>query len=218
MLYIYIYIYINLLETHEDEWNSYLKEVMDTRAFKLLHWHIVAFINLIISDYAFERPLCVALVQHQVRRMIRQLWQMRLARSLGWRGSRISLDGMNCLDGLHVNWKFVQIYCRGCKLGNLGKRSLVNLARFLLFRTSTTWKVVQIHNTRYRLRFSLLCLDRSFLDDWWSSGILVPTSYGFFLILPHYSHSCDKGNQVKRKNEKNGEVKTSRMDDAYFGE
>ena len=166
---------------------------MDTRAFKLLHWHIVAFIDFIISDYSFERPPCVALVQHQVRRTLKWLWRMKLMRSLGWRGSRISLGGMNCLDGLHIDWRFVQLYCWGCKLGNLGKRSL---ARFFLFRTLTIGKVVQFYSTGYRLRFSLPYLDKSFLDDWWCDGILVPTSYGFFLVLPHCSYSCDEENQV----------------------
>ena len=92
---------------------------------------------------------------------------------------------MNCLDKLHINWRVVQVYSPGCKLGDLGKRSLVKL---LLLRISMNWKVVQIHNTGYRLRFSLPYLDGSFLDDWCCGGILVPTSYGFFLVLPHCSY------------------------------
>ena len=105
---------------------------------------------------------------------------------------------MNYLDGLHIDWRFVQIYRRGYKLRNLGKRSLVNLNRSLLFKTSTTWKVVQIHGTGDRLGFSLPYLDGSFLDDWWCSGILVPTSYVFLLVLSHCSYSCDEENQVKK--------------------
>ena len=127
---------------------------------------------------------------------------MRLTRSLGWRG-RINLNGMNCLDGLHIDWRFVQIYRQGYKLRNFGKRSLVSLNRSLFFRTSATWKVIQIHNTGYRLGFSLPRLDGSFLDDWWCSGILVPTSYVFLLVLSHCSYSCDEENRVflKKKNE-----------------
>ena len=142
----------------------YLKEVMDAKVFKFFHWHVVAFIDFMLSDDSFERPPYVALVQHQVRRTIRWLWRIRLVRSFDWKGRRISLDGMDCLDRLHINWRVVQVYRRGCELGNLGKRSLT---RFLLLGTSTTWKVVQIHSTGYRLRLSFPYLDGSYLDNWW---------------------------------------------------
>ena len=76
-----------------------------------------------------------------------------------------------------------------------------------------TWKVVQIHDTGYRLGFSLPCLNESFLDDWWCSGILVPASYVFLLDLSHCSYSCDEENQVKKNDEKG---KEGRMDDTHF--
>ena len=83
------------------------------------------------------------------------------------------------MDKLRIDRRVVQFYRWGCKLGNLGKRSL---ARFLLLRTSTTWKVVQIPSTGYRLRFSLPCLDESFLDDWWCGASLSPLVMVFSLF------------------------------------
>ena len=103
---------------------------------------------------------------------------------------------MNCLDRLHINWRFIQVYRRGYKFRNLRKRSLVSLNRFLLFRTSTTRYVVQILNSGYRLGFSLPYLDESFLEDWWCSGILVLASYVFLLVRSHCSYSWDEENQV----------------------
>ena len=57
-------------------------------------------------------------------------------------------------------------------------------------------------------------LELSFLDDWRCGGILVPTSYGFFLILLHCSHSYDEKNQVKKKKGS----KKNRMNNTYFDE
>ena len=143
----------------------YLKEVMDTRPFKFFHWHVVAFIHFMLSDDSFERPPCIALVQHQVRRTIRWLWRTRLASSC-LRGRRISLGRMNCLNRLYINQRVVQVHRQMCKLRNFGKRSLT---RLLLLGALTTWKVIQVHGTRYRLRLSLPCLDGSHLDNWWCS-------------------------------------------------
>ena len=142
---------------------TYLKKVMDTRTFKFLYWHIVAFVDFIVSNNPLERSPCIVFVQHQVKRTIKWLWRRRLTSSLGLRG-RFSLNRMNCLDGLHINWRFVQVHCWRYEFRHLGKRSLVSLNRFLLLRTSTTWKVVQIHSSGYRLGFSLPSLDGSFLD------------------------------------------------------
>ena len=164
---------------------------MDGRTFKILHWHIITWIYFIISYYSLERPLCITLVQRQVGRTFRPLWGMSLAKSFDWRG-RISLDGWNCLDGHHINHRIVQVYLRS-KFWNLGKRSLT---RFLLFRTSTTWKVIKVHCIRYGLGLSLPCLDGRFLDDWGYSSVFITTCNSLFPILFHGSHSCNKEYKV----------------------
>ena len=169
---------------------------MDSRTFKFSHWHVVTFIYFIVSDDPFERPPCVALVQHQIRRTVRWLGRTRLARIFGWRERKISLDGMNCSDGLHINKGFVQVHSRGCELRNLGNRSL---NRLLLLGTSTTWEVVQIHSTGYWLRFPLPSLDESYWDHWRSNSVFVPTGHSFFLIFPHCDYPCDEENQLKKK-------------------
>ena len=108
---------------HKDERKTYLKKVVDARTFKLLHRHVIALVHLTISDDSFERPPRITLVQNQIQRTIRGLRRARLARSFGLR-RRITLDGMDCLDGLHIHQRFVQVHCWRCKLGNLGKGSL----------------------------------------------------------------------------------------------
>ena len=184
---------------------------MDSRTFKFSHWHVVTFIYFIVSDDPFERPPCVALVQHQIRRMVRWLRRARLARIFGWRG-RISLDGMNCLDGFHVNKGLVQVHSRGYELRNLGNWSL---DRFLLLGTSTTWKVVQIHSTGYWFRLPLPSLDGRYWDHRRSSHVFVPTGHNFFPIFPHCDYPCDEENQLKKEKKKKDQ---SDMDDTHFDE
>ena len=115
-----------------------------------------------------------------------------LMSSLGLEG-RFTLNRMNCLDGLYIDWRFVQVYRRRYKFRHLGKRSLVSLG-LLLLGTSTTWKVVQIHSSGYRLGFSLPGLDGSFLDDWSCCSVLVPTGYVFLPIFSHCNYSCNEEN------------------------
>ena len=165
---------------------------MDARTFKFLHWHVVTFVNFMLSDDPFERPPCITLIQNQIGRTIRGLRRARLARSFGWRG-RIGLDGMDCLDGLHIHQRFVQVHCWWYKLGDLWKGSLT-----WLLRASTTWKVVQVHSTRYWLRLPLPSLDGSHFASG-SSNILVPASHCFLLIFPHRTYPYDEENQSKKK-------------------
>ena len=65
-----------------------------------------------------------------------------------------------------------------------------------------TWKVVQIHRTRYRLGLSLPYLDSKFLDDRRCGGILITTCNGLLSILFHSSYSCHEENKVKKKKKK----------------
>ena len=117
----------------------------------------------------------------------------------------MTVDGMNWLDKLCIDRRVIQVYRWGCKLGNLGKRSL---ARFLLLRTLTTWKLVQIHNTRYRLRFSLPCLDGSFLDHWRCGASLSPlvmvfSLFSLIVVIPAMRKIKLKiKNKKKKKKEK----------------
>ena len=153
---------------------------MNGRSFKVLHWHIVTWIHFIVSDNPFERSPRITFVQHQVGRLLRWLRGMSLVRSFGWRG-RIGLDGRNGLDGHHVNHWVVQIYRWRSKFWNLGKRIL---ARLLLLRTSTTWKVTKVYWARNNL--PLPCLDSRLLDDWGSGVVLdldVFISTGNSLLL-----------------------------------
>ena len=168
---------------------------MDSRAFKFSHWH-VAFIDFMVSDDPFECPPCVAFIQHQIRRTIRWLRRTRLVRIFDRRGRKINLDGMNCLDGLHINKGIIQVHRQGCELRNLGNRSL---NRLLLLGTSTTWEVVQIHSTRYWHRFPLPSLDGSYWDHWRSSNVFIPTGHSFFFVFPHCNYPCDEENQFKKK-------------------
>ena len=108
-------------------------------------------------------------------------------------GGRFTLNRMDCLDRLYIYCRFIQVHYWRYKFRHLGKRSLVSLG-FLLLGTSTTWKVVQIHSSGYRLSFSLPSLDGSFLDDWSHCSILVPTGYVFLPIFSHGNYSCDKEN------------------------
>ena len=105
---------------------------------------------------------------------------------------------MNCLDGLHINRGIVQVH-RGCKLRNLGNQSLNKL---LLLGTSTTWEVVQIHSTRYWLRFPLPSLGGSYWDHWRSSNVFVSTGHSFFFVFSHCNYPCNEENQLKKKKKK----------------
>ena len=58
------------------------------------------------------------------------------------KGKILRLDRWNGLDGYHVNHWVVQIYRRRSELWDLRKRGL---ARLLLLKTSTTWKVTKVH-------------------------------------------------------------------------
>ena len=93
---------------------------MDSRAFKFSHWHVVTFIDFIVSDNPFECPPCVVLVQHQIRRMVRWLRRTRLARIFGWRGRKISLDGMNVWTGSTSTEGSSRFTVGGVNLGTLG--------------------------------------------------------------------------------------------------
>ena len=201
--------------SHKDERKTYLKKVMDAGTFKLLHWHVITLIHLTISDDSFERSPCITLVQNQIWRTIRGLRQARLARSFGWR-ERIALNGMDCLDGLHIHQRFVQVHCWRYKLGNLGKESLTWL---LLLGASTSWEVVQVHSTRYWLRLPLPNLDGSHLDQWGCCNIVVPTGHCFLFILPHCSYPYNEENQFKKKKKREREKKRwkwNKVDNTYF--
>ena len=179
----------------------YLKKVMNSRSFKVLHWHVVTWIHFIISDNPFERPPRITFVQHQVRRLLRWLRGMRSARSFSWRG-RISLDGRNSLDGHHVNHWVVRIYRRRSKFWNLWKRIL---ARLLLLRTSTTWKVTKVHRARNSLPFP--CLDSRLLDNRRSGvvldlDVLISTGNSLLLVFLHSSYSYGKENKFSLKKRK----------------
>ena len=109
---------------------------------------------------------------------------------------------MDCLDGLHVHQRFVQVHCWRCKLGNLGKGSLT---WFLLLGATTTWEVVQVHNIGYWLRLPFPSLDGSHLDQWGCCNILVPTGHCFLFIFLHCSYPYDEENQLKKKKKKRKE-------------
>ena len=79
-----------------------------------------------------------------------------------------------------------------------------------------TWKVVQIHRTRYRLGLSLPYLDSKFLDDRRCGGILITTCNGLLSILFHSSYSCNEENKVKKKKKKERERKR-RIEDTSTG-
>ena len=174
--------------THKDEEETYLEKVMDARTLKLLHWHVVTFVNFMISDDPFERPPCITLVQNQIRGTIRGLGRARLVRSFGSRG-RIRLGRMNYLDGLHVH-RFVQVHCWWYELRNLGKGSLTWL---LLLVATTTGKVVQVHIAWDWLGLPLPSLDGSHFGSW-GSNILVPASHCFLLVFPHCAYPWDEKN------------------------
>ena len=195
----------------------YLKKVMNGRSFKVLHWHVVTWIHFIISDNPFEHPPRITFVQHQVRRLLRRLRGMRSARSFSWRG-RISLDGRNGLDGHHINHWVVQIYRRRSKFWNLWKRIL---ARLLLLRTSTTWKVTKVHKARNSL--PLPCLDSKLLDDERNGVVLdldVLISTGNSLLLISFIVAIPMANKknLGLKKKKKGRKKEKEMDDTYFVE
>ena len=174
------------MSTHKDEEETYLEKVMDARTLKLLHWHVVTFVNLMISDDPFERPPCITLVQNQIRGTIRGLRRVRLVRSFGSRG-RIRRNRMNRLDGLHVHHRLVQVHCWWHELGNLWKRR----PWLLFFVATTTGKVVQIHSTRDWFRLPLPSLDGSHFSSR-GSNILVPASHWFLLVFPHRAYSYDE--------------------------
>ena len=172
---------------HKDDEETYLEKVMDARAFKLLHWHVVTFVNFTFSDDSFKRPPCVTLVQNQIRWTIRGLRRARLMRSFGRRG-RIRLDRMNCLDGLHVHHRFVQVHCWWCELRNLWKGSLTWL---LLLVATTTGEVVQVHSAWDWLRLPLPSLDGSHFGSR-GNNILVPASHCFLFVFPHRAYPYDE--------------------------
>ena len=154
------------------------------------HWHIITWIHFIISDDFFERLPCITLVQHQVWRMLRQLWGMSPT-SFSWRGKILRLDGC------HVNHWVIQIYRRRSEFWDPRKRGL---AGPLLLETSMTWKVAEVHQARYWLPFP--CLDGRFHDNWRGSVILdlhvlITTCCSLLFISLHGSHSYDEENKNK---------------------
>ena len=184
---------------------------MNGKSFKVLHWHVVTWIHFIISDNPFERPPCITFVQHQVKRLLRRLKGMRSARSFSWRG-RISLDGH------HVNHWDVQIYSRRSKFWNLWKRVL---ARLLLLRTSTTWKVTKVHRARNSLPFP--CLDSRLLDGGRSGvvldlNVLISIGNNLLFVFLHSSYSYGKENKFRFKKKKKKGRRKKEMDDTYFVE
>ena len=147
---------------------TYLEKVMDGKTLKVLHWHVIAYVHLIVSDKAFERPPSITLVLHQVGMTLGLLWRMSSVRSFGCKRRKVlRLDEWNGLDGNQVHWWVVQVYHRGREFWNLGKNSL---ARLLLLGTLTTWKVTKVHRTGYAL--PLPSLDNRLLDDQGSCIVL----------------------------------------------
>ena len=91
------------------------------------------------------------------------------------------------------------------------------LARLLLLRTSTTWKVTKVH--RARNSFPLPCLGSKLLDD--RSGVvldldvLITAGNSLLFIFFHSSYSYGKENKLRVKKKKK---KEEEVDDTYFVE
>ena len=106
---------------------TYLEKVMDGKTLKVLHWHVIAYVHLIVSDKAFKRPPGITLVLHQVGMTLGLLWKMSSIRSFGCKRRKVlRLDGWNGLDGNQVYCWVVQVYHHGREFWNLGKRVLPN--------------------------------------------------------------------------------------------
>ena len=155
---------------------------MDTKTFKFLYWHIIAFIDFIVSNNPLERPPCVTFVQHQIRRTIRWLWRRRLTSSLGLRG-RFSLNGMNCLDGLHIDWRFVQVYRRRYEFRNLGKRSLISLNNFCFLGPRRLGRSSRSTGVDIGLAF----LFPAWTEVFWTTGVAVASSSPLVMFFSLFS-------------------------------
>ena len=142
---------------------TYLEKIMDGRAFKIPHWHIIACTHFFVSNKSFERLPSIILVQHWVGRTLGLDWRMSPVRSFGYRRRRVfKLDGWGrCLDGNQVHCRVIQVYHCGWKFWNLGKRSL---ARLLLLWTLASWKITKVNRTWNA--FPLPSLDGKLLDGY----------------------------------------------------
>ena len=154
---------------------TYLKKVMNGRMFKVLHWHIITWIHFIVSDDFFERLPCITLVQHQVWRMLRQLWGMSPT-SFSWRGKILRLDGCQLTIGSSKST------VGGVNFGTLGRGALLGLC-FLRPR----WLGRLPRSTKLDIDFFFLVWMADFMitegvvSSWicMSSSPLVPAFYLF---------------------------------------
>ena len=176
---------------------TYLKKVMDGRTLKVLYWHVITWVHLIVSDDSFKCPPSITLVQYQVRRTLGFLWRVGLVRSFCCKRREVfRLDGWSSLDGwsglgYQVHCRSVQVYRCKRELWNLWRRSL---ARLLFLGTSTSRKVTKVHRAGYTLPLS--SLDARLMDDQGSDIVqdlyilftLNTTCNAFPFIFLHCGH------------------------------
>lgn len=108
---------------------TYLEKVMNGKTLKVLHWHVITWVYLIVSDDCSSPS--ITLIQYQVGRTFVFLWRIGLVRSFYCRREVLRLDRWNSLDGWsglrhQVHCRGVQVYHRRRDLGNLGGGVLPN--------------------------------------------------------------------------------------------
>ena len=177
---------------------------MDSRAFKFSHWHVVAFIDFFISDDSFERPPCVVLVQHQIRR-IDGSDGLGLREFLTGGGGRLVWMGWTVWMGSTSTRGSSRFTVRGVNLGTLGIEVLTGFC-FL-----APWRLGRLS------RSTTLDIDLDFLFPTWtevigttgsaamSSSPLVTVFSLFSLIVVIPATRKTKENHLKKKEKRKRE-------------
>ena len=160
---------LNFIEkwNRNNEKTTYLEQIMDGRVFKVSHWYVETCTHLSVKDNPFERLPGMIFVQYQVRRMFGWNWRMNLMRNYGCRGNRsFGLDDWRRdLRGHQFHCWVVRVYCCVLRLWNFGMSDFV---RFLLLKTSASWKTSKIYVAWNAFPLPSSSLNSKLLDGQWS--------------------------------------------------
>ena len=142
-----------------------------------------------------------------------------LMSSLGLEG-RFTLNRMNCLDGLYIDWRFVQVYRRRYKFRHLGKRSLVRLNGFLLLEPQRLGRSSRSTTVDIGLAF----LFPAWTEVLWTTGVVAASSsplvmffslFSLIVIIPAMRKIKFKKKRKKKKENKNNDAKGKKKNGQY---
>ena len=198
---------------------------MDGRVFKVSHWYVVTCTHLSVKDNPFERLPGMIFVQYQVRRMFGWNWRMNLMRNYGCRGNRsFGLDDWRRdLRGHQFHYWVVRVYCCVLRLWNFGRSDFV---RFLLLKTSASWKTSKIYVAWNAFPLPSSSLNSNFWmangasSSWTrtSSSSSVPLATFLHLFSFMVANPAMKKNKELDTKKKEKRKKKKVKDDTYFDE